>query len=259
MQFDGRFRPDAPVPKQPALDAHAHCFRTSLDVEWHCKVEHDVVVVAGVERHAILRPRGNHTANHVQRPVAVERRHLDRDHVRDFREALPELHRQGDAADRRLQVEPDQRHYAGHGGAMLDEFVDRRAFHRREAQHCGVVAEAKGGLCLLLRLRSPAGQARHQDQRLARRPVPRRVRGKLLHRLIQPGFADCELRGMHPDRQPAGPRVDVVAGERPLPARVKLARSIQRQRMGGNHRAVPEGGQDGGGKVGPEERHGVEL
>ena len=57
------------------------------------QVEHDVVVVAGVERHAVLGARRDDAAHDVERAVAVERRHLDRDDVVDAGEATPELDR----------------------------------------------------------------------------------------------------------------------------------------------------------------------
>ena len=104
--------------------------------ERHQQVEHDVVVVAGVQRHAVFGAGGDHAAHDVERAVAVERRHLDGDHVVDGGEAAPELRRQRDAADRGLQVEADQRNDLRHRRAVCDQFVDRRALHRRRATAC---------------------------------------------------------------------------------------------------------------------------
>ena len=67
---------------------------------WFCRcragerqhqVEQDVVVIAGVERDAVERTGGGDAAYHVERAIAVERRDLDRDHIVDLGEALPEL------------------------------------------------------------------------------------------------------------------------------------------------------------------------
>ena len=61
-----------------------------IDVERRDEVEHDVVVVAGVERDAVLGARRDDAAHDVERAVAVERRDLDRDDVVDRGEARPE-------------------------------------------------------------------------------------------------------------------------------------------------------------------------
>ena len=55
--------------------------------------EHDVVVVAGVQGDVVPARLGD-GADHVERLVAVERRDLDRDDVRDLREPPPERVRQ---------------------------------------------------------------------------------------------------------------------------------------------------------------------
>ena len=67
-----------------------HRLAVAHEGEGRQQVQHDVVVVAGVERDALLGAGRDHAADHVQRAVAVEGRHLDRDHVVDFGEAPPE-------------------------------------------------------------------------------------------------------------------------------------------------------------------------
>ena len=54
------------------------------------QVEDDVIVIAGVERDALLCPGLDHAPDHIEGPVAVEGRDLDRDHVLDRGEPAPE-------------------------------------------------------------------------------------------------------------------------------------------------------------------------
>ena len=98
------------------------------------QVEHDVVVVSGVERDAVSAPAADHAADDVERAVAVERRDLDRHDLFDLGETAPEIRRQWNAADGGLQVEADERHDAGNGAAMRDQFVLARAFHGGKAE-----------------------------------------------------------------------------------------------------------------------------
>ena len=60
------------------------------------QVEHDMVVVAGVERDPVGGAGLRHAAHHVERPITVEGRNLDRDHVLDRGETTPERYRQHD-------------------------------------------------------------------------------------------------------------------------------------------------------------------
>ena len=98
------------------------------------QIEHDVVVVAGVERDAVGGAGLDHAAHDVEGAVAVERRDLDRDHVLDRREAAPERHRQHDAADGRLQVEADQRNLPRDRLRVRDQLVLARALHARRGR-----------------------------------------------------------------------------------------------------------------------------
>ena len=69
------------------------------------------------------RPGFGDGADDVERLVAVERRDLDRDDVGDLREAPPERVRQPPPADRRLQVEADERDHAPRRAAMREQLV----------------------------------------------------------------------------------------------------------------------------------------
>src|SRR5262249_29544734 len=125
--------PDRPVPEQPTAKTHDDALPSPLRYERCQEIEHDMVVVAGVERDTFLSFRGDDTANDIEGGVAVERRDLDRDHIVDRRETSPEPAAECDAAHGRLQVETDQRHFASNSDAMLDQLVLRRALHCGEA------------------------------------------------------------------------------------------------------------------------------
>ncbi len=233
MRFEllhGASRPHAPVPEQATPDAHVDLLVAALDGERREQIEHDVIVVAGVQRDALFGAGGHDAAHHIERAVAVEGCHLDRDDVVDQREAAPELHRQRNAADRRLQVKADQRNLLGDGGAMHDQLVDRSTLHRRQRQHAGVIAMLERQLRFGKRLRRAARQPGDHHQR-ALRPLARRARRQFQHRLVQPHFANRELRRMHPHRQATRTGVDVVARQRALTHGIELARSVQRQRV----------------------------
>ena len=182
----------------------------------------------------------------VERAVAVERRHLDRHDIVDGGKARPEGARQRNAADRRLQVEADQRHLPRDRGAMLDQLVLAGALQRGQRQQHGVIAQRARGPRLLDRLRRLADGAGDHHQRPVG-PFARRLDRKLQHRPVEPDLADRELRRMHADGQAARPRIDVVAADRALRLLVELAIGTERQRMRRDHRAAGAAGERTGG------------
>src|SRR5665647_1023215 len=97
-------RPDAPMPQQTALDAHSDSLASALESERGEQVEHDVIVVTGIERDALLGFCRDHAAHYIERAVAVKRCHLDRHHVVNCGKALPEARWQMNATDGRLQI-----------------------------------------------------------------------------------------------------------------------------------------------------------
>ena len=259
QQRHRRLRPHAPMPEQATLEAQRRLLAAVADGERRGEVGDDVIVVAGVERDAVRRTRRRHAEGDIKRLVAVEGRDLDGDDVVEAGKARPEGARQRNAADRRLQVEADGRHLARHGRAMLDELVLARPAHGAEAQQHRVVAERTRDARLLHGLRRPADHAGDHHQRPLR-PRCCRLGGKLQHRAVEADVADLELRRMHADRQPAGAGVDVVARQRPLRGGIELALLVERQGMGGDHRAPAQDGQHVGGNVGPgRAAHGLLL
>ena len=223
--------PDAPVAEQSAADPHGDRLAVAQHLERCEQVEHDVIVVAGVEGDAILGACRHDAADHVERAVAVERRHLDGHDVVDGGEAAPEFHGQRDAPHRGLQVEADQRDHPGDGFAVLDQFVERGVLHRCERQQPGVVAVAERDLRFAAGLFGAAGETGDHHQRTVG-PLARHLRRLREHRLVEADVADRELGGVHAHGQPAGARVEVVAAQCALVRGVELALSVERERVG---------------------------
>jgi hypothetical protein len=158
----------------------------------------------------------------------VEWRDLNCRHVADRREAAPERDRKRHAAHRGLEIEAEQRHLRRHRLAMREDLALACALPSRERQQHRVVAEPPRGPRFAHRLLRPADRPGDQQ-----RAAPSGdLGGDAQHRLVQPRVADGELRGVHPDGEAARARVQVVAGERPLPRRVQAPVRAQRQRVG---------------------------
>ena len=155
-----------------------------------------------------------------------------------------------DAADRRLQIEADQRHFLGDGGAMFDQLVLAGALQRGQRQQHGVVAQRPRGPRLLDGLRRLADRARDHHQRPVG-PVARGLDGEFEHGAIETDLADRELGRMDADRESAGAGVDVVTADGALRLLVELALGIEGQRMRGDHRALAQQGQDRRGQIAP--------
>ena len=186
-QLHGALRPHTPVAQQATLDAHGNGFAIAHERERRQEVQHDVVVIAGVKRHALFGLGGDHTANYIKRAVAVEWRHLDGHHVVDFAEAPPEINAKVNAAHGWLQVEPDQWHHLGHRAAMRDQRVVARTLHGGQAQQSCVVAHGLDGGGLGRGLGGFARQTGDHEQRAFAaqwRPALGRLHGKLKHPLV---------------------------------------------------------------------------
>src|SRR2546430_13260016 len=93
--------PYRPVSEQAALEPGAGGDAVAAQVEGAAKVYQNVISIAGIERDAIERAGGCHSAQHVERPAAVERGDLDGDDVVNGSEAAPEIGAEDDAADGR--------------------------------------------------------------------------------------------------------------------------------------------------------------
>src|SRR5262249_40366279 len=89
--LDGASHPDRPVAEQAAAKPPLHARPAAFDQERGQQIEHDMIVVAGIERDALLGSGRDHAAHDIERAVAVERGDLDRDHVVDRRKPAPEI------------------------------------------------------------------------------------------------------------------------------------------------------------------------
>ena len=207
-QRDRTARPHRPVAEQaaddPALDRHA----VAREPERRHQIAHDGVVVAGVERDVVA-ARVDDGADDVERLIAVERRDLDGDDAGNLGEAAPEGVGQHAAADRRLQVEADERNACADRLAVRDERRVVRIRERREAEESRVIAEPRQQVGFAQRLIGRAADTADADERLA---TPRVRAIHLLardrqHRLEEAdrGIANRELRRVHADGQAAGP------------------------------------------------------
>jgi hypothetical protein len=79
--------------------------------------------------------------------------------------------------------------------------------------------------------------------------------GEPQHRLVEAVIADGELGGVDPDRQAAGPGIEIIAGECLLAALVEPPVVVEGEGMGGDHRAVAQPGQKGFGNLCAMQRH----
>src|SRR6185312_4169964 len=126
-ELDGAPRPDAPMAEQAAGDPELDRRAVAREAERGQEIEHDAVVIAGIERDALLGARLDDAAHHVEGAVAVEGRDLHRDHRLELGKAPPEAMREREAAHGGLEIESDERHHLAHGAAMGDELVLARA------------------------------------------------------------------------------------------------------------------------------------
>jgi hypothetical protein len=141
-----------------------------------------------------------------------------------------------------MAIEPDNRHLARDGLAMLDKLVLARPFHGAEAQQQGVKSERAGDARFFPGLAGLADHAGDHHQRPLG-PGLRRLCGKLQHGAIKADIADLELRRVHSDGEPARSRIDVVAREGALRDAIEPALFVERQGMCRQDSAIAENAQ----------------
>ena len=198
-----------------------------------------MIVVAGIERDPLRSAGLDDSTHHVKGSIPVERRDLDRHDVVDRRETAPEGERQDETANRRLQIEADKRDFTRDRGCVRDQFVFRRALHRRERQEAGMIVEPSSDLRFAHGLFRAAGKSGDHD-RGRRRPFSGRAHRDLQHRCVQTDVTNCELGRVHADGEAARARIEIVASKRPLPTCVELTLAIQCKRVSRNDRAAPQ-------------------
>ena len=85
-------------------------------------------------------PRSGDPPQDIEGLITIEGGHLDRHHVFDGREALPEIESEETPTHRRLQIEANDRHLSRHRLTMSDEFVIRCLAQSGETQQHGIIA-----------------------------------------------------------------------------------------------------------------------
>ena len=208
-------------------------------VELREQIGDDVVVVACVERNLAAAPGLGYCAHDIQRLVAVERRDLDRHHIRDFDEFAPEGIGQHLPAHRRLQIEADDGDHFGDAAAVVQKLGGGGLRQGAQAEQPGVVAERQGQFRFTHGLMRIAHNARHLDEgtrRVPQMPI-NRCRGQRQHRFEQTklGLMKFKLGRMHAHGDAARAGRAVVAGEGALPPLVQLEVGCEGERMGRNH------------------------
>jgi len=260
-QLDRLVRPAAPVAEESAANPHPLFAGSGDDPVPGQEVDYNVVIVAGVE--GDVAPGFGDGAHHVESLVAVERRHLDCQHVVDLGELLPEFVRQRAAADAGLKVESDDRHDFRHGAAVFEHLFDGAAAIGAQADQPGVVAAFDRELRFIERLFGLAADSGDFEDFApgAQTPFVDESGGFAEHRFEEPDLrvADFELGGVDADRDAARARVDIIAAEGALVARRKTTLRVERQRLGGDDRAAPHLGEDGGVDIGNAFRHSRHL
>lgn len=248
-QPDRGTRPHRPVTEQPAREPPDHRTRGPVHGERGEQVLHDRVVVAGVEGHPRTALRRGDALDEFEGAVAVEGGGLDGHRRLLVGQSAPVAPGQVAASDRLLEVEADHRQHLADRRRTVEE---RRLVRVRQAgggDEDGVVAERPRGHGLGHRLLHRPAHPRDADDRRPRGVTPL-VPGALLggqgqDGAVQPVVTERELRGVDPDGDAARPRVQVVAGQRPLAALVEAAPGVQGEGMGGDHGAAV---QQGGGR-----------
>src|SRR5450432_1318857 len=248
QHLHGAVRPHCPLAQQPAGNAR----RARTVTEWRKggeQIEHDLIIVSGVERD-VGAPGVRHRSHDLERLVAIERRDLDRDHLRNLREVAPEFVAKHAAADGGLQIETKQWKQLADGATVLEQLSLWRVVQRAEADERRVVSEVVREPRLGERLRRIAAHARDAREwaRLGAQRCGGGLRREGEHRREEPvlRIADLELRSVHAYRDAAGARRHVVAGERALMALVERARGGESERMRGDHVPAREMASDVG-------------
>ena len=227
----GALRADRPLAEQAAGERGPLAVEAVVGDE----VEHDRVVVAGVEDDVVGAACLGDGAHDVDRAVSVEGRDLDRDDVRDLRELPPERVLERTSAGGGLEVEAEDRDHLGDGAAVIDQLVVGRVRESAEAEEGSVESELDRRCCLGKRLSRRPDDACDEDR--VRVAVAGRLGGELEHRAVQVDARrpDRELRRVDTDGDPAGTGVDVVAREAALAALVELPLGRERERVGRDH------------------------
>jgi hypothetical protein len=229
------------VAEQPANDSPPARSAIRLESERCYEVGDDRIVIPRVQRDVIAAGVDD-CANDVERLISVEWCDLDGNDRRNLDKPPPERVRERTAADRRLQIEPDDRNARTDRLAVRDKRRIVGVRKRREAQQTGMVAEPHQEIGFAERLVGPSTDPANTNQPLG----AMRVRAIHLfgrnreYRLEQTNLAiaNRELGRVNAHGKAAGARRRVVTRQRSLMALVECAVRVERQRVRGNDTPV---------------------
>src|SRR5262249_20841447 len=138
QQLDRTLRPASPMPQQSACDTEPRFAAARPDTIFSEQIDHDIIVVSGIESDLVRATRFSDGSDHIERLVAIEGGDFDGNDVWDFGETTPKTARQEAPAGRWLQVKTEERNLASDSLAVLDEFTIRCVPKRRERHEAGV-------------------------------------------------------------------------------------------------------------------------
>src|SRR3982751_260916 len=138
-QLHRRPRPASPLAEQTTVDPTHRRLAADRHGARGQQVDDDAVVIARVERDVVA-PGVRNGADNVDRLISVERRDLDRPHVRHLGELAPERVAEHAAADGWLQVEAEERHHLAHFTTMQQQLALILTLPIAKAEQAYVVA-----------------------------------------------------------------------------------------------------------------------
>src|SRR5438093_13311401 len=109
--------------KQPSSDTQAYFSAGARKCIFGEEIDHNIVVVARIERYFACSARFGYGSEHIQGLVAIERSDFDRDDIWNLDEAPPELIRKQPATGRRLQIKTEDWNLAPDCAAVLEQFL----------------------------------------------------------------------------------------------------------------------------------------
>ena len=244
QQFHRLLRPTGPMSEQATGKVQLHQSACGGELKLREQIEHDVVVVARVERDVARATGLGDRAHHVEGLIAVERGDLDAGNIRHLGKPSPEVGRKQAPARRRLEIESEHGDLGRHLSRMFNQLLVRRIGQRREGKQADVVAEFPREPCFGNGLAGFAADAGDLDRSPAGGAVARvgGFRREFENRLEQcvPGIANGELRGVDPNRDAARAGRVIVARQRALVPFVELSRSGQCEWMRWNDQPFVE-------------------
>ena len=134
------FGPDGPVSQQTADDASA----VAAEIKFCQQIDQDVVVVAGIQSNLIFATGIEHSTDHIDGLIAIERRHFDGNDIFNLDELAPEAIGKNLAAGERLQIKADDGQNGSDGFGAIQLFVQSERLQSTHAEQRSIVAQRAG-------------------------------------------------------------------------------------------------------------------